>query len=105
MQEQAKPGAPFSTGTFSWNRDGDLTVTLDGAQHTTTRTYDVIGRLHSLTDGLGVTTYSYLPGTRLPTLIASPSGSIANTYDVGRQAERCASHQRYRTGCIREPKL
>jgi RHS repeat-associated protein len=87
LQEQSAPNSVFVAGTFSWNRDGSLLTTLDGAQHSTLRSYDVLGRLQTLTNGLGATTYSYVPGTSLPASIASPAAIITTTYDLaGRPA-------------------
>jgi YD repeat-containing protein len=62
----AKPYA-----SFDWNSDGALKLAVDGAGHQTTRSYDALGRLKSITNGLGVTTYEYMPGSRWPIQISS----------------------------------
>ena len=53
FQEQQQSGVMFTAATLKWNRDGNLLTTLDGVNNSTTRTYDVLGRLRSVTSGLG----------------------------------------------------
>jgi RHS repeat-associated protein len=83
LQEQEKSGVMFTAGTFSWNRDGNLLTTLDGANNSTARTYDVLGRIIALTSGLGTTSYQYITGTSMPMTINGPAANITYAYDLG----------------------
>ena len=82
FQEQQQSGVMFTAATLKWNRDGNLLTTLDGVNNSTTRTYDVLGRLRSVTSGLGATAYQYVSGTAMPATIDSPSANITNAYDL-----------------------
>lgn len=82
IQKQDSSATTFVPGSFKWNRDGQNVLAVDGAQHQTRRTYDPLGRLQSVQDGLGTTHYQYVPGTLLPATIVSAAAQIANTYDV-----------------------
>jgi RHS repeat-associated protein len=82
VQDQKNSGVMFDAATFSWNRDGNLATTTDGANHSTTRTYDLLGRFSSLTNGLGTTSYQYVSGTLMPVTIKEPSANITYTYNL-----------------------
>ena len=88
MQQQVKPGSSISTATYTWNREGAILTTVDGAQNSTLRTYDTVGRIQSFTSGLGKATYSYVAGTVLPSVVVNPSATIGITYDLAGRATK-----------------
>lgn len=79
---QTASNSVTETASLVWNRNGALSKAIDGAQHSTSNSYDRLGRLQSIVNGLGTTSYTYQTGTFLPATISGPASKISNSYDL-----------------------
>ncbi len=92
LQSVTKKAGPdtIATTTVQYDRAGRPTTTVDPVGGRTVQTFDAVGRTATVTGPrLGVTTYTYLPGTTTAASVKDPEGAVVTTaYDPGGRAVR-----------------
>jgi uncharacterized protein RhaS with RHS repeats len=92
VQQQVDSDHPPVTATYSWDGNDLLRQSIDGANHVTVNSFDGLDRLKTVTNGIGTTSFSYVPGAEHVAQRVDPSGAIHDLiYDPAGRVLRIGS--------------